>query len=207
MTKMARTAALLLMVSMTSRTHAQNEVATTPVVTLSVETGEVIEGQELTMALQTSAEVTSLTAYYRAYRTPRGTWRRGIQQKIIGQRAMPVTEVLPWKVPWMDALRFRVFLRGHEASGKVIAETNVPLKFRPKELAKQTRDAIYVDLSHRTRQRLYRMKGGELVQTAVCSGSSTNYRKRSGGCGGRIHDHLGWFRITQKDVDHISTFD
>lgn len=207
MTKMARGAALLLMLSTVARTHAQEEVATAPFVSLSVETEAVIEGEELTMALQSSAEVISLTAYYRAYRTPRGTWNRGIQQEIVGQRAMPTTETLTWKVPWIDALRFRVFLRGHDASGKVIAETNVPLKFCPKELAQQTRDAIYVDLGHRTRQRLYRMKGGELVQVAICSGSSTNYRKRSGGCGGRIHDHLGWFRIIQKDPDHISTFD
>lgn len=176
------------------------------IVTITPEGQEAVEGSQFLIGWQATPDVASLNAVYRAYRTPVGKRGRGTQWGKIAQSMPASAGSTLWRVPWIDSLRFRVYLKGYNQAGQLVVSSNVPLRFRPKELAGQTRNAVYVDLSNRSRQRLYHQRNGELVQVSICSGSSTNYRKRSGGCGGRIHDHLGWFRISQKDPDHVSTF-
>jgi len=168
-------------------------------------TREATEGCRLQIEWQHGPDIVSVSAYARAFRTPVGKSSRGAQWINIVEGAPATPGSLVWIVPWIDSIRFRIFVKGYREDGQIAAIANIPLLFRPRELADETRDAIYVDLSNRSRQRLYRQKDGELVQVAICSGSSTNSMRASTRCGGRIHDHPGWFQIIQKDAGHVST--
>lgn len=110
-----------------------------------------------------------------------------------------------WTVPWIDAIRFKIKLKGYDHFGRLVQTSVREFAFRPKVLANRLEDGIYVDLQARTNQRLYVQRDGRITRCYLTS-SSIGYDWRPANVHpGRIHDHAGVFRVISKERNHWST--
>lgn len=164
---------------------------------------EVIEGRtEFLYWEQVPETAEKVVAYLRTNRTSKGSRRRGSEVIPLGKPRPAEGGRLSFQVPWLDSLEGVLVVKALNGQSATVAKEVIPLKFRPAKLENRRQDGLYVDLSHRRRQRLYLQRGGELVLVFLCSGGSGRRDKHGVG-----HDHRGWFRITQKTRYHVSSFD
>jgi len=164
-----------------------------------------VEGRLAVFRWVCGDRVDFLSAYARHSPVLPGLRKGKSVETVIADGVAPVPAMFAWRVPRIDALRVEVVWKAYDRDKQLIALYRMFLPYRPAELEDETRDAIYVHLSDPTRQRLYLQRNGMLVFMAYCSGASTAEFRYNQQCGRRIHDHPGWFRITQKILHHRSS--
>lgn len=176
------------------------------VITLQVLSSEAVEGEPLEIAWEPGPHVATVRLSASVVRVPKGVVRRGAY-------AIPIARVpaaqrrFAWVVPWVDNITFVLRAEALSASARVLGRAERVVSFRPRELANERQDGIYVHLSRPGRQRLYVQEGGRLTMVFLCSGSSTRHLLPANQHPDAPHDHFGTFRITAKDPDHVSNLD
>jgi hypothetical protein len=173
---------------------------------LKTETAEAVEGTPLEITWESGPQVAWVRLSVVAERARLGGARRGVQTLPIA-RAPAARKRHAWSVPWIDNIAFVLRAEPMDASFKVLGRVETTLSFRPRELAEETRDGIFIHLSERTRQRLYTQAGGRLTAVYLCSGASSHQRLPLNQHPDAPHDHYGTFRIRVKDIDHVSNID
>ncbi|MBI3945439.1 MAG: L,D-transpeptidase family protein [Armatimonadetes bacterium] len=167
---------------------------------------EAVEADGLAITWAAGPEVASVRLSAHVVRTPKGTIRRGPQTIAIARVAAGHGSYR-WEVPWIDSLRFTLRAEALDAALRPLARAEQALSFRPKELADDRRDGIFVHLSEPKRQRIYVQERGQLTMMLLCSGASTSALLPPNQHPDAPHDHYGTFRITAKDPDHVSNLD
>lgn len=176
------------------------------VLALKTETDEAVEGTRLEITWESEAQVAWVRLSAVAERARVGGARRGVQTVPIA-RVPAASKRYAWKVPWIDNITFVLRAEPMDASLNVLGRVERTLAFRPRELAQERRDGIFIHLSERTRQRLYTQAGGRLTAVYLCSGASSHQRLPLNQHPDAPHDHYGTFRIRVKDIDHVSNID
>lgn len=182
-------------------------VASVPgILTLQVLPTEAVEGEPLEITWQAGPQVTfvRLSAYLQ--RTPKGGIHRGTLTIPIARVAASLARYA-WPVPWLDNIRFTLRAEALDSTLRPLARVEQALSFRPKELANEWRDGLFIHLSDPKRQRLYVQEGGQITMVMLCSGSSTGQLLPPHLHPDAPHDHYGTFTITAKDPDHVSNLD
>ncbi|MCE5199379.1 MAG: L,D-transpeptidase family protein [Armatimonadota bacterium] len=162
-----------------------------------------LEGQNYTITWNAD-DVKSASVVAYGPRTPLGGKSRGNFSIVIANRAPAGSRAVNWRVPWIDAIRLSVKIKGYDSQGRLTATSQRNYGFRPKVLANRTQDGIYLDLHKRTDQRLYVQQHGKLTRAYLSSSSSgydwlppkTHIPKP--------HDHAGVFSVLEKTPNHHS---
>lgn len=162
-----------------------------------------LESQEYTISWD-SAGVESVSVAAHGTLTPLGADSRG-------DFSIPIADGVPsgrgevaWTVPWIDSIRFFVKLKGYDAQGRKVAESERGYGFRPAVLAHRTIDGIYLDLHKRIEQRLYVQNGYKIAHAYVSSSSENWYWLPPGHHVSKPHDHAGVFSVLEKSRMHWS---
>ena len=124
---------------------------------------------------------------------------RGSFSNIIADK-VPNTGEFKWTVPWMDSSGFVLRMAGFDAQGKMIAEAERGVNYRPKEAAGLSGTFIVVS-KHRQRLWFYRdgrLKWISVVSTAAAPFETPAMRPGSGGRRGAMG------RVFYKDPDAFS---
>ncbi|NLC58286.1 MAG: L,D-transpeptidase family protein [Armatimonadetes bacterium] len=173
------------------------------VLTLRTTSEEAVEGQPLEILWESGQGVASVRLTALVQRVPKGSEPRGAYTVAI-PRVAAARGHYEWPVPWVDNVRFVLRAEALNTASQVLGRAELPLSFRPRELADQREDGIYVHLSQPERQRLYVQEGGRLTMVFLCSGASTRRRLPPTQHPDDPHDHYGTFRVLAKDPDHVS---
>ncbi|MDH7571897.1 MAG: L,D-transpeptidase, partial [Armatimonadota bacterium] len=176
------------------------------ILSLSVPRGEAVEAQGFEITWEADPRVAWVALSARVERTPKGGVARGSYTQPIAR--VPASQGRHvWQVPWLDNIRFVLRADALDGTRQVIGRAELPLAFRPAELAGEEADGIYIHLSRVSRQRLYVQEGGQLTMVFLCSGASTGQILPGHQHPDDPHDHYGTFRIQAKDPDHVSNLD
>lgn len=150
----------------------------------------------------TSWGLKSLSIIAYGERTPLGGKSRGSFQIVVSP-ALPAEEAQRgWTVPWIDALRFNIKLKGYDHFGRLVQTSVRAYGFRPGTLANRFADGIYVDLQKRRDQRLYVQKGGRITHCYLTSSSARYDWRPPNTHPGALHDHAGVFKVLSKELNH-----
>ena len=135
------------------------------------ETDEATEGREIAIRWRSSPGVAQVRLYYYGTACRLGTKPRGSFDGFITQ-LVPNEGRAVWKVPWMDALAFRLRIAGFDQSGTRIAENERPVSYRPATMVDVDATCVVVD---RTHQRLYYQRDGRIVRMHIVSTARRGY--------------------------------
>lgn len=161
-------------------------IALSPPAPLALRAPEVWrEGSEIVLHLEASdPSIVSVSVYLTAQRTPVGGRSRGSLTEVLLPPArvgmsieQPNVALLQHtlKVPYFDAVGLRLFAKGFDAAGTVVARAKMPVVFVPAAVPEDMADGVVVSKS---RQRLFALKEGVLRAAYVVS---TGRRHRDGG--------------------------
>jgi hypothetical protein len=132
---------------------------------------EWLEGGTATIQWLSVGPIKTVTLYYYGDVTKLGGEDRGDFSAIIADHA-PNQGLYRWTVPWVDARSFMLRLAGYDAAGKLLAETERPVRFRAAELAGLNGTFIAVS---KKRQRLWYYKDNELKWISIVSTAEEPY--------------------------------
>ncbi len=143
---------------------------------------EFTEGRETTIRWLTIGPVRTVRLFYYGDFTRLGGRSRGSFAKVIAEK-VPNNGEYTWTVPWIDASGFVLRLAGFDEHGRMVAETERGVGFRPREAAGITGTFIVVS---KARQRLWyyrddRLKWISIVSTARSPYSTPDMSPGSGG--------------------------
>lgn len=189
---------ILLIVLLAGTGGAQTLAFTGP------ERDTLLEGDECSIEwMSWGLKSLSIVAY--GERTRLGESSRGEFVIVVGS-ALPAEDgARMWTIPWIDAVRFGIKLKGYDHFGRLVKVAIREFDFRPKVMADRTADGIYVDLHRRVNQRLYVQRNGRVTRCCLTS-SSVRYDWRPMNVHpGKIHDHAGVFSVISKELNHWST--
>ena len=143
---------------------------------------EWLENATATIQWLTVGPIKHVRLYYYGDRTKLGGGSRGSFSGLISD-AIPNEGSYRWTVPWVDARSFMLRLAGYDEEGKLMAETERVVRFRPSEASGL--NGTYIVVSKR-RQRLWYYQNDHLrwisiVSTAAAPFSTPNMRPGSSG--------------------------
>lgn len=153
----------------------------------------------------TSSGIKSVSAVATGRKTTLGTQSRGNLRIVISDPVPAGQGEIEWIVPWIDTANFNIKLKGFDKTGRAVAANERDYNFRPKALANRMEDGLYLDLSAKTKQRLY-IQRNYRITNAYLSSSSRNYLWNPPGRHIQTpHDHAGVFSIIEKKPMHWSS--
>ena len=160
---------------------------------------EWLEGGDITIRWVSSGPIRTVRLYYYGDFTRLGGDSRGSFSAVIADQA-PNSGEYHWVVPWIDSSGFIVRLAGFDLDGKLIAECEHGVNFRPSEAADLSGTFIVVS---KRRQRLWYYQHDQLKWLDIVSTAAEGYETpdMSPGSGGRRGD-MG--RVFYKDPDAFS---
>ncbi|MEN6372231.1 MAG: L,D-transpeptidase [Armatimonadota bacterium] len=124
---------------------------------------------------------------------------RGRFDIVIGEDIPAKQGKVTWLIPFLDTIRFTVYVNGYSSEGQLMATDSKDYLFRPEILRNRTANGIYVDLRNPDRQRLYRMHNNIVTNAYLTSGSRSGVFLTKYQDSPMPHDHVGVFRITYKN--------
>lgn len=130
----------------------------------------------------------------------RGTFNISISKPVPASRGKAT-----WKLPLVDARKFRLRIAGYNSEGKQVRSVSREYQFRPVVMANRAKDGIYLDLHTRNNQRLYVQRDGRITRVYLSSSSEHWEWQPRNFHPGRMHDHGGIFKVIQKERNHYST--
>ena len=177
------------------------EVELKPSLTFRVPGGndEWLENGDITIRWVATGPIRTVRLYYYGELTRLAGEERGSFSNVIADQA-PNTGEYKWVVPWIDASGFLVRIAGFDDQGKMIAETERGVNFRPHEA--DDLSGTFIAVSKR-RQRLWYYHDNQLKWISIVSTAADGYEtpEMSPGSGGR-RGEMG--RVFYKDPDAFS---
>ncbi len=134
--------------------------------------GEALEGSESTIRWDWEGPIDKVRLYYSYDRCRLGGRSRGEYGRVIYGQMLPNLGEVPWTIPWMDAVSFRLRIAGYDAEGNRIAADEIGVRYRPAELKDLPRHAIGIV---KKRQRLYYYEDGRVRRMHIISTAAPGY--------------------------------
>jgi len=138
-------------------------------------------------------------------RTPLGTQSRGNFSIAVVEGVSAGAGSAEWTVPWIDSITFFIKAKGYASDGRQVPFAERGFRFRPSVMADRMEDGIYLDLSKRTNQRLYRQQDYRITRAYFTSSSEAYHWRPPGSHISSPHDHAGVFSVLEKRRMHWST--
>ncbi len=126
---------------------------------------EWVEGSVAIIEYETTGPIAKVRIYYYGGNCPRGGRSRGSFGEVIADM-VPNTGRYHWKLPWIDAISFRLRIAGYSDQNERLGEYERTVRFRPRELADLPENCIAVI---KRKQRLYYYRQGRVVRMHVVS--------------------------------------